>query len=219
MHVVTGGGGGGGGIAGGGGGGDNESPEAEEEEEGEGWYPNRALHEAPPAKSHRAIGVEYVRNGAVRRVYLNSYANPVSTVEKHRTRSARGGIALTAGALMTPKILMNSGIGPAENLAPSGVATRVDSPQIGRNLKDHPAVGVVAYADPKVFLGASAFELGMNWGQYINSVLKARLGASFMPSTEFGVVGSPGVSAGAFLVSPYSTNGEPDVQLTVFPKV
>jgi choline dehydrogenase-like flavoprotein len=121
---------------------------------------------------------------------------------------------------MTPKILMNSGIGPAENLAASGVSrVRVDSPQIGRNLKDHPAVGIVAYADPKVFLGASAFELGMNWGQYINSVLKARLGSSFMPSTEFGVVGSPGVAAGAFLLSPYSKNGEPDLQLTVFPKV
>jgi hypothetical protein len=32
-------------------------------------------------------------------------------------------------------------------------------------------------------------------------------------------MGSSGLSAGAFLVSPYSTDGAPDIQLTVFPTV
>ena len=38
-------------------------------------------------------------------------------------------------------------------------------------------------------------------------------------STDYGLMGSSGISAGAFLVSPYSTDGAPDIQLTVFPTV
>ncbi len=59
----------------------------------------------------------------------------------------------------------------------------------------------------------------MNWGQYVEAVQNARNGNDEMAATEFGVVGAPGVAAGAFLTSPYSETGEPDIQLTSFPKV
>jgi choline dehydrogenase len=51
---------------------------------------------------------------------------------------ARRGVVLAAGALGTPQLLMLSGIGPAAQLRRHGIEVRVDSPQVGANLQDHP---------------------------------------------------------------------------------
>ena len=47
-------------------------------------------------------------------------------------------IILSAGAVGSPQLLMLSGIGPAEHLEGLGIPVVVDSPGVGRNLKDHP---------------------------------------------------------------------------------
>jgi choline oxidase len=47
-------------------------------------------------------------------------------------------IIVSAGAIDSPKLLMLSGIGPAEHLREVGVEVRVDSPGVGSNLQDHP---------------------------------------------------------------------------------
>ncbi len=52
-------------------------------------------------------------------------------------------VLLCAGAIDTPRLLMLSGIGPAEALRSSGVAVRVDLPGVGRNLQDHALAGLV----------------------------------------------------------------------------
>jgi choline dehydrogenase len=46
-------------------------------------------------------------------------------------------IVLCAGALETPKLLMLSGIGDGAQLQAMGIATRLHSPDVGRNLQDH----------------------------------------------------------------------------------
>jgi choline oxidase len=46
-------------------------------------------------------------------------------------------IVLSAGAIDTPKLLMLSGIGPAEHLREVGIDVLVDSPGVGSNLQDH----------------------------------------------------------------------------------
>ena len=46
-------------------------------------------------------------------------------------------VVLCAGALHSPKILMLSGVGPADHLRQFGIAIAVDQPQIGANLHDH----------------------------------------------------------------------------------
>ncbi|MBX4378691.1 GMC family oxidoreductase N-terminal domain-containing protein, partial [Mycobacterium tuberculosis] len=53
------------------------------------------------------------------------------------TVDARQEVIVTAGAIDTPKLLMLSGIGPADHLRDIGVPVRVDSPGAGENLDDH----------------------------------------------------------------------------------
>lgn len=73
-------------------------------------------------EDRRAVGIEVVDN-----------AFAVS-----KTLRARKEIILSAGAIDTPKLLMLSGIGPAEHLAEVGVECVVDAPGVGENLQDHP---------------------------------------------------------------------------------
>ncbi|WP_072806250.1 GMC family oxidoreductase [Rhodococcoides yunnanense] len=66
-----------------------------------------------------AVGVEYVAGGATRTV-----------------RAARE-VILAGGAINSPQLLMLSGIGDKDQLAPNGIAVRHHSPQVGKNLTDH----------------------------------------------------------------------------------
>lgn len=73
----------------------------------------------------RAIGVEYRRDG-----------------ELHEVR-AGAEVILSAGAIGSPQILQNSGIGPAALLRKVGVPVLHDLPGVGRNLQDHLQVRLV----------------------------------------------------------------------------
>ncbi|KAF3039002.1 hypothetical protein E8E12_005145 [Didymella heteroderae] len=70
--------------------------------------------------------------------------------------TARKEIVLSAGVVGTPKILMQSGIGPASILKALDISTVVDLPSVGRNLTDHPlsafyfTVNAKAIFDPLV---------------------------------------------------------------------
>lgn len=182
---------------------------------------------------HNAIGVEYVQDNQVKYAYLSNSVNGASNKKFELGR----GIILTCGAILTPKLLMVSGIGPQDVLEKANIDVKVESPSVGKNLQDHPAVGVTFRLSPalasskfrrlpnlshisKLFpLGyPNAYSVMSHWGTYVNLVERASRGED-IPPYEFGVLSSPGISAGAFLVSPYSENGIPDIQLTVFPTV
>jgi choline dehydrogenase len=64
-----------------------------------------------------------------------------------RRHSARASheVVLCAGAIHTPRLLLLSGIGPPEELAPLGIDTAVDLPGVGRNLQDHPFLGGLCF--------------------------------------------------------------------------
>ncbi|MGE3301852.1 MAG: GMC family oxidoreductase [Hyphomonadaceae bacterium] len=68
----------------------------------------------------RARGVEILHLGVAERV------------------SAEREVIVCAGAIKSPQLLMLSGVGPAEELAAQGLPVVVDSPNVGRNLQNHP---------------------------------------------------------------------------------
>ncbi|MGY3133787.1 5-(hydroxymethyl)furfural/furfural oxidase [Bradyrhizobium sp. USDA 4501] len=61
---------------------------------------------------------------------------------------------LCAGALQTPTLLLRSGIGPGADLVNLGFTVTVDRPGVGRNLMEHPSVGVTALLSPEARLPA-----------------------------------------------------------------
>jgi choline dehydrogenase len=69
-----------------------------------------------------AVGVHYLLRGVAQTVH------------------AEGEIILAGGAIGSPHLLMLSGIGPADHLGSHGIDVIVDSPGVGANLSDHPAV-------------------------------------------------------------------------------
>jgi choline dehydrogenase len=56
---------------------------------------------------------------------------------KRELRAARE-IVLSAGAYLSPQLLMLSGVGPADHLRAVGIEPLVNNPQVGANLQDHP---------------------------------------------------------------------------------
>jgi choline dehydrogenase len=74
----------------------------------------------------RAVGVDYHQDGKEHHVFSDTE------------------VLLAAGSYASPKLLMLSGIGPADHLAEHGIRAVLDSPGIGANLQDHHEVPVVA---------------------------------------------------------------------------
>ncbi|HIE9814376.1 TPA: GMC family oxidoreductase [Klebsiella pneumoniae] len=117
-----------------------------------------------------------------------------------------GEIVLCAGALITPKLLMLSGIGPAEHLRKHSIDVVVDLPGVGQNLIDHPEVPIVATANGPFGYFKQGEGLRM-----IRNGLQFKLFGS-------GPILSAGVEAGAF-VNPTNRTGEPTIQAFCVPIV
>ncbi|MGD9812806.1 MAG: GMC family oxidoreductase, partial [Sphingobium sp.] len=89
----------------------------------------------------RASGIEYRRSDRLEVV------------------SARREVILSGGAYNSPQLLMLSGIGPADHLREHGIPLKVDAPQVGRNLSEHPLVYMMyAAKDDSTFLSALRFD-------------------------------------------------------------
>lgn len=64
------------------------------------------------------------------------------------TLTASREVILSAGAILTPKLLMNSGIGDSAELTAVDVTPLVNLPSVGKNLTDHPFTGIGWSVDP-----------------------------------------------------------------------
>ena len=70
-------------------------------------------------------------------------------------------VVLSAGAVGSPQILLLSGVGPKEELEAVGIPCQLDSPHVGKHLKDHLQV-VLVFPAPGV--GVSMTEVGISMG-------------------------------------------------------
>ena len=77
-------------------------------------------------ENHRAVGVEIMAGGS----------RQVIRAERE--------VIVTSGAIGSPKLLLQSGIGPADELKTVGVVPVHDLPGVGRNLHDHLDLFVIA---------------------------------------------------------------------------
>jgi choline dehydrogenase-like flavoprotein len=91
-------------------------------------------------KGTKATGVEVVHDGALRRF------------------GAGHEVILSLGAIQTPKVLMQSGIGDARQLHPLGIEVVEELPGVGRNLQEHVLLGGCVWEYPRAeqFRGSGA---------------------------------------------------------------
>ncbi len=76
----------------------------------------------------RAVGVEYSHAGQIQQAHVNRE------------------VIVSAGAFLSPKLLMLSGIGAAEQLRTHGLPVIADLPGVGQNLQDHLQLPVVFHS-------------------------------------------------------------------------
>lgn len=78
-------------------------------------------------EGNRCSGVEFKLNGEI------------------KTVRAEKEVILSAGVIGSPRALLLSGIGPAEDLQRLGIKVLVDLPGVGANLQDHPLIAGINY--------------------------------------------------------------------------
>ncbi len=124
---------------------------------------------------------------------------------EHQARTD-GEVILAAGSLVTPQILMLSGIGPAGQLRDHGIIPVADLPGVGENLVDHPEVPIIATANGRY----GYYKQGVGWRMVRNGLRFKLFGT--------GPILSAGVEAGAF-VNPEDPAAEPTIQAFCVPIV
>jgi choline dehydrogenase len=127
-------------------------------QEGVGWYDvtqRNARRESSstaflrPAAHRRNLTVQTHALG--RRIIVeNGRAVGLDYAVKHQSRSARATteVILSAGAINSPRLLLLSGIGPADELRSLGIQVAHDLPGVGKNLQDHMDVYLTAETTP-----------------------------------------------------------------------
>lgn len=146
--------------------------------------PKQTDDSSASSKFPRAVGVEYVRTSGT--------SSPITSADRVGQFLLRndniGEVILAMGAILTPQILTNSGIGdllqPAtDDDATSAVNTnsrvspaiQVYLPGVGKNLRDHPVVTMGFEIDAEIALmgGASSiYTIGSDMDEYFWSALE-----------------------------------------------
>ena len=94
----------------------------------------------------QCVGVSYSQDGQIKQA------------------RAEAEVILSAGAIDSPRLLLLSGIGPADELRSAGVQVLHDLPGVGRNLHDHPLTSVVYSTIRESPAGSnSSGEVSLSW--------------------------------------------------------
>ncbi|MFK8084097.1 MAG: GMC family oxidoreductase [Granulosicoccus sp.] len=140
-------------------------------------------------KGNRAVGVEYVKDGAAEKVHAST------------------GVVLSAGAVQSPQLLQLSGIGPAAHLEGLGIDVIHDSPEVGENLQDHLQMRSIVVLNNH----------GDSINDHMRNPFKlAKMGLDWLISAKGPLTVGAGQFGGAACTQ-YAENGRPDIQLFVMP--
>ncbi len=110
-----------------------------------------------------------------------------------RTALAAKEVVFSGGAIGSPHLLLLSGIGPRVELEAVGIACQVDSPHVGKHLKDHLQIALFF---PAPGVGVSMNELSISFGPEA----LPRPGRAFARASQgrrADARGSPGAEAGS----------------------
>jgi choline dehydrogenase-like flavoprotein len=142
------------------------------------------------------------RTSVDRVIVKDGRATGIALVDGSRI-AARREVVLTAGALMTPQILLRSGLGAGAHLRDVGIDVVHDLPGVGQNFQDHAAIPVEAKtADPISIYGQDAVWPG---AFHLAKWLVAKRG----------LLTSNVIEAGGFIDT--SGRGRPDIQFHMMP--
>ena len=97
----------------------------------------RQMHICEPALKRKNVSLV---NGFARRVVIENQRAVGVEIEARKqiqVVKAKREVIVAASAINSPKLLMLSGIGPAEQLRPHGIDIVADRPGVGQNLQDH----------------------------------------------------------------------------------
>ncbi|XP_069937771.1 glucose dehydrogenase [FAD, quinone], partial [Cherax quadricarinatus] len=97
----------------------------------------------------RAVGVQFIHRGKLKKAW------------------AVREVVVSAGALSSPKILMLSGLGPAQHLQEHGVPVVLDLPGVGTNLQDHFNIQGLTWTVPQGVLNPPNNLVALH--QYLNN--------------------------------------------------
>lgn len=99
----------------------------------------------------RAVGIEYLKGGRIEILH------------------AEREVILSGGVINTPQVLQLSGIGHADDITPHGIKVQHELPGVGRNMRDHIAIGVKQRSTQPVSLLKTLKPLAMikALGQYL----------------------------------------------------
>lgn len=144
---------------------------------------------------------------------LRINGNKVEAVEFfHRgeevVASASSEVVLAAGAIQSPKILMLSGIGPANTLRKFNIKVVHDSPGVGQNFQDHVEVPVIAFCHPGKPFGYFSQDKGLR--ALINGIQFTLFGSGPVASN---------VVEGHCFANSGTGSSRPDLQMQFLPLV
>lgn len=146
-------------------------------------------------------------NGFARRVVIENQRATGVEVEirgQVQTVRARREVIIAASPLNSPKLLMLSGVGPAEHLREHGIDVVVDRPGVGQNLQDHMELYIQQESIQPITLYSK-----------LNLFSKALIGAQWL-FLKSGLGASNHFEAAAFLRSAAGVD-YPDIQYHFIP--
>ncbi len=138
----------------------------------------------------RAVGVDIIQGGRGGR---------------KRTIRVTREVIVSCGAIISPAVLLRSGIGDPDELATHGITTQVNLPMVGKNLQDHPAV-TMALTSPSA----------MSYGISLRSAPRLLWNGIDYLLNRQGLLASNVVEAGGFIGTQPGL-ARPDIQFTFLP--